>query len=101
MLSNSQINKLCRHYYNDCPDCEEKELFFTLIKEYEDYKKSGSPEDCAQRLDWMSLSYENIRQNFNDFVVEMKKEVDIIRQGAKIEEYAYKIKKGRPSKNKE
>ena len=102
MLSNSQIHKVSK-YYLDLPDCEERDLFFKLISEYEDYKKCGTPEECMQRKEWMSMPIDDIRKGFNSFINEMKKEVEIIRAGSRVNDAASKIKRGRgrPKKIKE
>ena len=46
-----------------------------LLYEYKQYIKSGTPEECAQRKEWMQMSYEDIMANFNSIVDAMRKEV--------------------------
>lgn len=50
-----------------------------MIFEYRQYMRSGSPEDCAQRKEWMKMSYEDIRKNFNNTVNALRNEVKDIR----------------------
>lgn len=71
MLSNSQISKIAVYVLN-LQDSEEKELLSKLINEYVDYKECGTPEECIQRKEWMSMSIDDIRMNFNSFVKEMR-----------------------------
>ena len=85
---------------SNLPDCEERELLFKLLCEYVEYKECGTPEECIQRKEWMSMSIDDIREGFNNFTKEMRKEVELIRAGAQVEIAAANIKrgKGRPKK---
>lgn len=82
MLSNSQISKSWL-YVSNLPDCDERELLFKLLREYIEYKECGTPEECIQRKEWMSMSIDDIRVNFNSFVKEMQNEVKCIREEVK------------------
>lgn len=71
-----------------------------MISEYRQYTRLGSPEDCAQRKEWMEMSYEDIRKNFNNTVNALRNEVTDIR-----DQYCNKKppkkQAGRPRKKKE
>lgn len=101
MLTQSQFEKLNEYCAQNMPDGEIKDIYFQLIDEYEKYIESGSPEECMQRKEWMSMSIDDVRIEFNNFVKEMRKEVEIIRYGAQVEIAAANIKRrrGRPRKN--
>ncbi len=70
-----------------------------MISEYRQYTRSGSPEDCAQRKEWMKMSYEDIRKNFNNTVNALRNEVTDIRNSYTDRKPAKK-KVGRPRKKK-
>ena len=70
-----------------------------MKSEYRQYTRSGSPEDCAQRKEWMKMSYEDIRKNFNNTVNALRNEVTDIRNSYTDQKPAKK-KVGRPRKNK-
>lgn len=101
MLTQSQFEKLDEYCTQNMPDGEIKDIYIQLIDEYEKYIECGSPEECMQRKEWMSMSIEDVRVNFNNFIKEMRKEVEIIRTGAQVEIAASKIKKRKPRKIKE
>ncbi len=61
------------------------ELLEQMIYEYEQYIKCGTPEDCMQRKEWMEMSYEDIRKNFNDTIKALQREVTNIREEANAE----------------
>lgn len=60
-------------------DVKRKQALDKMIFEYRQYMRSGSPEDCAQRKEWMKMSYEDIRKNFNNTVNALQNEVKDIR----------------------
>ena len=60
-------------------DVKRKQALDKMIFEYRQYMRSGSPEDCAQRKEWMEMSYEDIRKNFNNTVNALRNEVKDIR----------------------
>lgn len=60
-------------------DVKRKQALDKMIFEYRQYMRSGSPEDCAQRKEWMKMSYEDIRKNFNNTVNALRNEVKDIR----------------------
>ena len=60
-------------------DVKRKKALDKMIFEYRQYMRSGSPEDCAQRKEWMKMSYEDIRKNFNNTVNALRNEVKDIR----------------------
>lgn len=60
-------------------DIKRKQALDKMIFEYRQYMRSGSPEDCAQRKEWMKMSYEDIRKNFNNTVNALRNEVKDIR----------------------
>ena len=60
-------------------DVKRKQALDKMIFEYRQYMRSGSPEDCAQRKEWMKMSYEDIRKNFNNTVNALRNEVKNIR----------------------
>lgn len=60
-------------------DVKRKQALDKMIFEYRQYMRSGSPEDCAQRKEWMKMSYEDIRKDFNNTVNALRNEVKDIR----------------------
>ena len=60
-------------------DVKRKQALDKMIFEYRQCMRSGSPEDCAQRKEWMKMSYEDIRKNFNNTVNALRNEVKDIR----------------------
>lgn len=60
-------------------DVKRKQALDKMIFEYRQYMRSGSPEDCAQRKEWMKMSYEDNRKNFNNTVNALRNEVKDIR----------------------
>ena len=96
MLSYKDLNTI-QNYCDTLTDPEIRRMLDQLIHEYCQYKQSGSPEDCAQRKEWMEMSYEDIRNRFNDIVQDLRNEVAVIKK-----EYASETKpkkRGRPKKN--
>lgn len=78
-------------------DVKRKQALDKMIFEYRQYMRSGSPEDCAQRKEWMKMSYEDIRKNFNNAVNALRNEVKDIRNSYTDQKPAKK-KVGRPRK---
>lgn len=78
-------------------DVKRKQALDKMIFEYRQYMRSGSPEDCAQRKEWMKMSYEDIRKNFNNTVNALRNEVTDIRNSYTNQKPAKK-KVGRPRK---
>ena len=95
MLNKFEISDLMQ-FQESLPESREKELLNRLLLEYGQYTQCGTVEDCKQRMDWMSLSLDDIRNNFNSFVKEMREEVEIIRRTES--DNQEKRKKGRPRK---
>ena len=96
MLSYKDLNTL-QNYCDTLTDPEIRIILDQLIHEYCQYKQSGSPEDCAQRKEWMAMSYEDIQNRFNDIVQDLRNEVAVIRKEAM--NNAKPKKRGRPKKN--
>ena len=96
MLSYKDLNTL-QNYCGTLTDPEIRIILDQLIHEYCQYKQSGSPEDCAQRKEWMEMSYEDIRNRFNDIVQGLRNEVAEIKKEAAAE--TKPKKRGRPKKN--
>ena len=96
MLSYKDLNTLQKHC-DTLNDPEIRRMLDQLIHEYCQYKQSGSPEDCAQRKEWMEMSYEDIRNRFNDIVQGLRNEVAEIKKEAASE--TKPKKRGRPKKN--
>ena len=92
MLSYKDLSTL-QNYCDTLTDSEIRTLLDHLIHEYCQYKQSGSPKDCAQRKEWMEMSYEDIRNRFNDIVQDLRNEVAVIKKEA-----AKPKKRGRPRK---
>ena len=84
MLSYKDLNTL-QNYCDTLSIVEIRRLLDQLIHEYCQYKQSGSPEDCAQRKEWMEMSYEDIRNNFNNIVQGLRNEVAEIKKEAAAE----------------
>ena len=96
MLSYKDLNTI-QNYCDTLTDPEIRRMLDQLIHEYCQYKQSGSPEDCAQRKEWMEMSYEDIRNRFNDIVQDLRNEVAEIKKEAASE--TKPKKRGRPKKN--
>ena len=96
MLSYKDLNTL-QNYCDTLTDPEIRIILDQLIHEYCQYKQSGSPEDCAQRKEWMEMSYEDIRNSFNNIIHGLRNEVAVIRTEAM--NNAKPKKRGRPKKN--
>lgn len=79
MLSCKDLATL-QNYCNTLTDPEIRIILDQLIHEYCRYKQSGSPEDCAQRKEWMEMTYEDIRNRFNDIVQDLRNEVAVIKK---------------------
>ena len=95
MLSYKDLNTL-QKYCDTLNDPEIWIILDQLIHEYCQYKQSGSPEDCAQRKEWMEMSYEDIRNSFNNIIHGLRNEVAEIRKEAM--NNAKPKKRGRPKK---
>ena len=93
MLSYKDLNTL-QKYCDTLNDPEIRRMLDQLIHEYCQYKQSGSPEDCAQRKEWMEMSYEDIRNSFNNIIHGLRNEVAVIKK-----ETTKPKKRGRPKKN--
>ena len=96
MLSYKDLSTL-QNYCDTLTDPEIRIILDRLIHEYCQYKQSGSPEDCAQRKEWMEMSYEDIRNNFNNTIQGLRNEVINIKQEVTSETKPKKC--GRPKKN--
>ena len=96
MLSCKDLATL-QNYCDTLTDPEIRIILDQLIHEYCRYKQSGSPEDCAQRKEWMEMSYEDIRNSFNDIVQDLRNEVAVIKKECASETKPKKL--GRPKKN--
>ena len=96
MISCKDLNTL-QNYCDTLTDPEIQIILGQLIHEYFRYKQNGSPEDCAQRKEWMEMSYEDIRNNFNDIVQGLRNEVAEIKKEAAAD--TKPKKRGRPKKN--
>lgn len=95
MISCKDLSTL-QNYCDTLTDPEIRIILDQLIHEYCQYKQSGSPEDCAQRKEWMGMSYEDIRNNFNDIVQGLRNEVVEIKKEAAAD--TKPKKRGRPKK---
>lgn len=95
MLSCKDLATL-QNYCDTLIDPEIQIILDQLIHEYCRYKQSGSPEDCAQRKEWMEMTYEDIRNNFNDIVQGLRNEVAEIKNESAAE--TKPKKRGRPRK---
>lgn len=96
MLSMYEISVLTL-FQESLPGSKEKTLLDRLLCEYVQYIQCGTVDDVKQRMDWMSYSIDDIRNNFNSMVKELRKEVENIRAH---ESAPPKKKLGRPCKNK-
>lgn len=84
MLSCKDLTAL-QKYCDALTDPEIRIILDLLIHEYCQYKQSGSPKDCAQRKEWMEMTYEDIRNRFNDIVQDLRNEVAVIKKAAESE----------------
>lgn len=89
------VEELC----SSLSDVKRKKALNNLLFEYRQYMRCGSPEECAQRKEWMQMSYEDIRENFNNTVKALQREVSDIRESYADSKPAKK-KVGRPKKTK-
>lgn len=64
MLTTQEIATVYK-YVLELPVSEERKLLMDLLIEYCKYSRSGTPEECAQRKELMSMSYEDIMCKFN------------------------------------
>lgn len=96
MLSMHEISTLVE-YQKSLPESKERTLLDRMICEYIQYIQCGTVDDCKQRMDWMSYSIDDIRNNFNSMVKGLREEVENIRTH---ESTPPKKKLGRPCKNK-
>lgn len=65
MLDYKDLAEL-QDFCDSLSDIRRRNLLSQLILEYGQYKRCGSPEDCAQRKEWMEMSYEDIRMSLNE-----------------------------------
>lgn len=104
MLNMIEMSDLWQ-FKDSLPDGRVKELLNNLLFEYSQYTECGTPEDCKQRMEWMKMSPETIRQNWNVVLKGLREEVDYIRENAEREaERKYRPepkKRGRPKKTRE
>lgn len=91
MLDVFQLSDLWR-YKDSMPDCKEKQLLNSLLFEYEEYARCGTPEECKSRLEWMTYSLDDVRRKFVQIVKGLQEEVECIRSEPKPK------KRGRPRK---
>ena len=96
MLSYKDLNTL-QKYCDTLTDPEIRIILDQLIHEYCQYKQSGSPEDCTQRKEWMEMSYEDIRNSFNNIIHGLRNEVAVIKNESASETKPKKL--GRPKKD--
>ncbi|RGF28231.1 hypothetical protein DW106_08300 [Ruminococcus sp. AM09-18-1] len=89
------VEELC----SSLSDVKRKKALDNLLFEYRQYMRCGSPEECAQRKEWMEMSYEDILENFNNTVKALQREVSNIRESYTDKKPAKK-KVGRPKKKK-
>ena len=89
------VEELC----DSLSDVQRKRALENLLFEHRQYTRCGTPEECAQRKEWMQMSYEDIMANFNSIVGILRKEVADIKTEAVVEKKSKK--RGRPRKIKE
>ena len=95
MLDLIQLSDLWK-YKDSMPECKEKQLLNSLLFEYEEYIRCGTPEECKARLEWMSYSLDDVRRKFTEIIKGLQEEVEHIRS-----DYQPKPKskrRGRPPK---
>lgn len=89
------VEELC----DNLSDVKRRDTLNKLLFEYMEYSRSGSPEDCAQRKEWMEMSYEDIRMSFNSTIKALRDEVSDIKADYLLKSTIKKTKKtGRPRK---
>ena len=98
MLTVKELKEL-QEYCDTLSMVNIRDILNQLLYEYKQYIKSGTPEECAQRKEWMQISYEDIMANFNSIVGALRKEVADIKTDAVVEKKPQK--RGRPKKIKE
>ena len=104
MLNMLEMSDLWQ-FKDSLPEGRIKELLNNVLFEYGRYTECGTPEDCKDRLEWMKMSPEDVRKNFNTIINGLRDEVEYIRENAEREaERKYNPepkKRGRPKKVKE
>ena len=84
MLDYKDLAEL-QDFCDSLSDVRRRNLLSQLILEYGQYKRCGSPEDCAQRKEWMEMSYEDIRKSFNETIQALRNEVSDMKREAAAE----------------
>lgn len=84
MLDYKDLAEL-QYFCDSLSDVRRRNLLSQLILEYGQYKRCGSPEDCAQRKEWMEMSYEDIRMRFNEKIQALRNEVSDMKREAAAE----------------
>lgn len=97
MLDYKDLAEL-QDFCDSLSDVRRRNLLSQLILEYGQYKRCGSPEDCAQRKEWMEMSYEDIRMSFNEKIQALRNEVSDMKREAAAEPKPKK--RGRPRNKK-
>ena len=93
MLDIFQLSDLWQ-YKDSMPECKEKQLLNSLLFEYEEYARCGTPEECKSRLEWMTYSLDDVRCKFVQIVKGLQEEVECIRSECQ----SKPKKRGRPRK---
>lgn len=88
MLNMYEIHKLHR-LQEELFESDEKELLGKLLFEYTQYIQCGTVEECQSRKEWMSMSIDDIRVNFNSVVKGLQEEVKNIRDEQDITKKTY------------
>lgn len=81
-------------FKDSLPDGEIKELLNNALFDLSLYQRCGTPQDCENRLEWLSYSIEDIRNHYNALAKEMHDYVETIINPPK-------KRRGRPPKSKD
>lgn len=97
MLTVKELKEL-QEYCDTLSMINIRDILNQLLYEYKQYMKIGTPEECAQRKEWMQMSYEDIMTNFNSIVGAMRKEVADIKTETVVEKKPKKRDRSRKMK---
>lgn len=94
MLSMHEMSKLYS-FQESMFESDEKELLNKLLFEYAQYTKCGTVEECQNRKEWMSMSIDDIRKNFNSLVTGLRDEVENIRNEQQVSKKSKYVRKNK------
>lgn len=82
-------------YIASLPDGKGKDLLNRMLFDYGRYVRVGSPEECEDMQEWMDMSINDLRKNFNSVCKGLREQVEI-----EIKSMNAPKRRGRPPKDK-